>query len=349
MLVVEEPETNLHPAAQRALLGLFNSWASDRLIIAATHSPVMLDWTPGGNQLWQVTRAKGVSQLATVDEAPLDLMRSLGVRLSDVLSADRILVVEGPSDVDVLSAWFPEVIRNPRVSVIAGGGGDNARLADLFASWLAETDRIGVRRVLYLRDRDELAPEALDRLSRSESVYILGCREIENYLLQPEELASALSRHSPIVGVSADAVRDVISRSADSLRPAMVVNRVARRIPNIRLMDHKTRGELSSRRVSEEEFWEVIESRFPDSVEMRVDVRGYWGIAEREVAEMPATQLTRWAPGEEILDEVYLHFLGRRFKKRRDGAELASAIGDPPEELRVVLQNFMADQGDGEG
>ncbi|MYU09005.1 AAA family ATPase [Streptomyces sp. SID8366] len=349
VLVVEEPETNLHPAAQRALLGLFNSWASDRLIIAVTHSPVMLDWTPGGNQLWQVTRAEGASQLSTVEEAPLELLRSLGVRLSDVLSADRILVVEGPSDVDILSTWFPEVIRNPRVSVISGGGGDNARLADLFASWLSETDRIGARRVLYLRDRDELAPATMDKLSRSESVYVLDGREIENYLLEPEAITSVLSRQSPVKEVTTDTVKQAIHHSAEKLRPAMVVNRVARRIPNIRLMDHKTRGELASRGASEDEFWGIIESRFPNPTTMRATVKEYWDAAEHEVGEMSAAQLARWAPGEEILDDIFLHFLGRHFKKRRDGPELASSVGGPPEELVDVLHNFMSDLRGGEG
>lgn len=50
-LLIEEPETNLNPAAQRALLGLLQGWAADRLIIAATHSPVMLDWSPAGDRL----------------------------------------------------------------------------------------------------------------------------------------------------------------------------------------------------------------------------------------------------------------------------------------------------------
>ena len=61
-LIMEEPETNLHPAAQRALLGLLQTWASDRQVIAATHSPVMLDWSPGGDRLWHVIREQGVSR-----------------------------------------------------------------------------------------------------------------------------------------------------------------------------------------------------------------------------------------------------------------------------------------------
>ena len=33
-LIVEEPETNLHPAGQRALLGHFQRWAEDRQIMS---------------------------------------------------------------------------------------------------------------------------------------------------------------------------------------------------------------------------------------------------------------------------------------------------------------------------
>src|SRR6185437_15644633 len=116
-LVVEEPETNLHPAGQRALLGHLQVWAEDRQIIAATHSPVMLNWSPGGDRLWHVTRSDNDSQVAMVDADPLPLLSSLGVQLSDVLSADRVLVLEGPSDQDVLVVWFPEVLRSPRVAV----------------------------------------------------------------------------------------------------------------------------------------------------------------------------------------------------------------------------------------
>jgi hypothetical protein len=151
-LVIEEPETNLHPAAQRALLGLLQGWAADRLIVAATHSAVMLDWSPGGDRLWHVTRDQGTSRVAPVDADPLPLLNSLGVR-PDVLSADRVLVPEGPSDQDVLAVWLAKVLRNARVAVLDGEGGDNAQHADRLAAWLAGTDRARLKRVLDLRDR----------------------------------------------------------------------------------------------------------------------------------------------------------------------------------------------------
>ena len=202
-LVVEEPETNLHPAAQRALLGLLQSWAIDRQVIVATHSTVMLDWSPGGDRLWLVTRNQGTSQVEPVNQDPLPLLRSLGVRLSDVLSADRVLVVEGPSDEDVLAAWFPELLRNPRVAVLYGEGGDNAVRGDQLASWLAGTDRAGLRQVLYLRDRDELSQAALNRLAAAPTLYVLKRRELENYLLEPAALASVLVPLAPNLRYSA--------------------------------------------------------------------------------------------------------------------------------------------------
>jgi energy-coupling factor transporter ATP-binding protein EcfA2 len=99
-------------------------WSSDRLMIAATHSAVMLDWSPGGERLWHVSRDHGVSRADQVDVDPRPLLSSLGVRLSDVLSADKVLVLEGLSDQDVLRVWFPDVLRNPRVAVLEGEGGE---------------------------------------------------------------------------------------------------------------------------------------------------------------------------------------------------------------------------------
>ena len=105
------------------------------------------------------------SVVDSVGADPLSVLRSLGVRPSDVLSADRLLVLEGLSDQDVLEAWFPEVLRNPRVAILAGDGGDSAVHADRLAAWLAGADRTGLQRVVYMRDRDELAPSVLEKLT----------------------------------------------------------------------------------------------------------------------------------------------------------------------------------------
>jgi len=344
-LVVEEPETNLHPAGQRALLGYFQRWAEDRQIIAATHSPVMLNWSPGGDRLWHVTRSEDDSRIAMVDADPLPLLDALGVQLSDILSADRVLVLEGPSDQDVLVVWFPEVLRSPRVAVLDGKGGDNARLADQFAEWLAGTDRAGLKEVLYLRDRDELSMEALGRLQQSPTVYLLERRELENYLLDPASIASALSTMDlqGNTAPTAEQVAEVMNAAAEGLRRQIVVNRVCRQIgPSQPLVGHTLRRELANAGASMEEITARVLERMMTADELRAQIAEVWAEAEHDVGSHQGEQLLAIAPGEEILNTIFQRFAGRRYNKRRDGPALAREI-PAPEEIAGKLTAFMAD------
>lgn len=345
-LVIEEPETNLHPAAQRALLGLLQSWAADRQVIVATHSPVMLDWSPGGDRLWLVTRDQATSRVDPVDEDPLPVLRSLGVRLSDVLSADRILVVEGPSDEEILAAWFPELLRNPRVAVIHGGGGDNASRADQLASWLVGADRAGLRSVLYLRDHDELSAATLERLTASPSVYVLERRELENYLLEPDAIATVLTSLAPGANpVKAHDVESIVASAAERLRGKIIANRVARRIAPARpLMDHRLRQCLAEANASADQITSAISERLMTPQQVQDQVNQSWAEAEHDVTMRHGPDLLAIAPGEEILDEVFMRLVGRHYNKRRHGAALARAV-PPPAEVRRILETFLNTDG----
>ena len=59
------------------------------------------------------------------------------------------------------------------------------------------TDRVGLKRVLCLRDRRELSARALDRLDKSPTVYLLARREPENYLLDPAAITTVLGPRVP--------------------------------------------------------------------------------------------------------------------------------------------------------
>ncbi len=344
-LVVEEPETNLHPAGQRALLGHFQRWADDRQIIAATHSPVMLNWSPGGARLWHVTRSEGDSQLAMVDADPLPLLNSLGVHLSDILSADRLLVLEGPSDQDVLVVWFPGVLRSPRVAVLAGEGGDSARHADRLAEWLATADRAGLRRVLYLRDRDELSADALAKLTESRTVYLLARRELENYLLDPAAIAAVLGSLEPHgkEPPTAKQIADVMTEAAEALRRKIVVNRVCRQIgPSQTLVGHKLRQELANAGADAQEITARVLDRMMTAEDLRAQIATVWAAAEQDVANHHGAGLLAIAPGQEILNTIFQRFAGRTYNKRRDGPGIAKTMS-PPAEIGKVLNDFLAD------
>jgi predicted ATPase len=344
-LLIEEPETNLNPAAQRAMLGLLQEWASDKLIIAATHSPVMLDWSPAGERLWLVTREQETSRVTPVSTDPLPLLDALGVRLSDVLSADRVLLVEGPSDEDVLRMWFPRVLRNPRTAVLRGRGGDNVRHADQLAEWLAGADRAGLRKVLYLRDRDELAPETLARLTRSRSVHVLQRREIENYLLDPAAIATVIGPLTPagIPAPDAPAIARAMDTAAQDLRQKIIVNRVARRIaPDLPLMDHKLRQQLADSGTDLARFTDTLNGRLMTPDQLRVQIAAAWQEAEADVTSHTGPALLDIAPGEEILNTLFTQYVGTRYDKRVHGPAIAAAM-NPPAELADLLSTFVDD------
>jgi hypothetical protein len=64
--------------------------------------------------------------------------------------------------------------------------------------------------------------------------------------------------------------------------------------------------------------------------------------AQEDVAQLEGTALLAAAPGEEILDAVFMHFARRRYRKRDDGVAIAK-VTLPPGEIQLALEAFMAE------
>lgn len=340
-LVVEEPETNLHPAAQRAMLGLLREWSKDRMIVVATHSPVMLD-SAGDENIWHVTRKRGDSTLRSIDSKPTEVFTELGVRLSDVLSADRLLLVEGPSDEELLSVWFPEILRHPRLTVIDAGGGEAARHASLLSKWIKLSDRIGERQVLFMRDRDELSESTLHRLMSSGIVHVLDRREIENYLLDAGAISQTLSTITQASAVPIAELNQSMEHAGNSLRPAMIVNRVARRLEPIRLVDHALRQRLAKQNASIEDFKGEVLKNLPAATDLTTSIDAWWTEESQAVERLTDKELLLRAPGADILDAVFRKYANMGFNKRSHAVAVARNMTSPPPDLKELLMNFMA-------
>ncbi|WP_239313775.1 ATP-dependent endonuclease [Frankia sp. Cj3] len=338
MIIMEEPETNLHPGAQRALFALIKEWAAERPFIIATHSPVFLD-ASAGSKLLLVTRDGSTSHVRALGSESLDALKELGVRLSDVLSADRILLVEGPSDEAILRTWFPEHLRNPRLVVVDGGGGDNARHAKRLQQWIDSADRLGDRKVLYLRDRDELPAGELAALSRTGAVKVGSGREIENYLLDPEALASVLTDRSGNA-VNADEVAKTLGELADDLKQAVVLKRVCRNLHLPPLIDHKLRGDLGKRRAGLDDLKTVV-ARLKTAESLEAELDELWPKAQKAVDADWENQRLRLAPGEEVLNGLWGRYGLGGYSKKADGPAIAARMMAPPLELAADLKEFL--------
>ena len=339
-VIVEEPETNLHPGAQRALLTLIREWSKARLYIMATHSPVLLDTTQPA-EVVLVTRQSGASTVRSLGGDALEALDELGVRLSDVLSADRLLLIEGKTDEAILRVWFPEYLSHPRIAVVQGIGGDNARYARHLQSWLAQADRLGDRRVLYIRDRDELPEAEVKSLEQGDYVRVPLRREIENYLLDGDALTAIIRKRQKDRIIESDEVAKVMRQVADELQPTVVLKRVCRSLAPIRLMDNDLRGKLATEKAGLAELQLAVSERAKSPDEVKATVAALWPTIETEVMTAWEQNWMALAPGEEILKGIWHHFGLDGYSKASDGPKIAAAMAAPPQELREILAKFI--------
>ncbi|MFM5532230.1 ATP-dependent endonuclease [Aeromonas veronii] len=106
---LEEPEANLHPEAVVRLVKIFESELVNHRFFITTHSPSLIDCL---NENWSVYRtlknANGASLISPNDNVVkhYETLDSLGVKASQILQANTVIWVEGPSDRIYIKKWI---------------------------------------------------------------------------------------------------------------------------------------------------------------------------------------------------------------------------------------------------
>lgn len=125
--LIDEPESGLHRAAESRMAAALVDQRADsrRVIVAATHSPELLD--ARDSRPVEVQRGGGWAGRSLVH--PLDLadrsaLGRLGLNPSDLLRFTRIiLLVEGQHDQTLLEAFVGDRLRRARVQIVPLHGG----------------------------------------------------------------------------------------------------------------------------------------------------------------------------------------------------------------------------------
>ena len=211
IIIIDEPQSFLHPGAARKLLELLRQHREHQYIITS-HSPTAIT-AAYPERILHLRKSGAQTEIRQLDARAPDELREVlvdvGARFGDVFGAENILWVEGPTE----ERCFPLLIEKLAKRLLLGttvlGVVSTGDLQGRHARKAYEIyGRLTKRGVLlppaygFIFDREGRSQAEMDELERASGgkVRFLPRRTYENYLLAPAAIAFVLSELDRVEG-----------------------------------------------------------------------------------------------------------------------------------------------------
>lgn len=195
VFLIDEPQLHLHPHAERSLLQLLDEHAHHQYIVA-THSPSFLRAQPL-SRTRLVTMTHGTSHVVDTTIEPTAIFQELGLTGADLWLAERIVWVEGDSDVSIVEEVL-KIVGPPAAGDVVRALPLHTRFSSASARTAQRTFEFCARiasavsplpiEMVFLFDSDEKSDDVKTKITEvsGNRARFLPCREIENLLLDPK-------------------------------------------------------------------------------------------------------------------------------------------------------------------
>lgn len=230
VLLLDEPEQHLHPTLQAALFEAMRELADRAQVIVVSHSTNLISTVPVSGLLEvrpaSESKANQITRMAAQPDK-MSLLAELGLTPAQVLQADGLLVLEGKTDQQFLSAVLPVEIG--RVSILVAGDSSQVVAAHRTLSGLS----LGIP-WLCVRDRDLLTDEERAALLEAhENLHVWELRAIESHLLNADLVHAVMVSLGKEISISE--VEDLMRRAFEPLQEevlgGLVEVELSRRFP----------------------------------------------------------------------------------------------------------------------